>query len=101
MKYISIVMFLVVMLSHIASATAASEYVYVYSVDYNEDTAIVVRRNGDVYMIEKGVGCLSLWSFTEKTVVIESPGLFAGVGSHLIIPDLEQKCRIWNAKLIW
>lgn len=26
-----------------------------------DDQAIIVRHNGDAYLIEKSVGCLSLW----------------------------------------
>jgi len=62
-----------------------------------DDNAIVVRENGDAYRIEKGVGCLSLWRFEGKAVLINSPGLFLGVGSELILPDVDQKCRIWDS----
>jgi hypothetical protein len=76
-------------------AHAASEWVYLYKA--MDDNAIVVRKNGDAYQIEKGVGCLSLWRFEGKAVLITSPGLFLGVGSELILPDADQKCRIWNS----
>ena len=75
-----------------------SEYVVVQKV--NDDKAIVERANGDVFQIEKGVGCLSLWRFEGKRVVITSPGLFAGVGSQLVLPDLNQQCRIWDSKQV-
>jgi len=71
------------------SAHAASEWVYLYKA--MDDNAIVVRKNGDAYQIEKGVGCLSLWRFEGKAVLITSPGLFLGVGSELILPDADKK----------
>jgi hypothetical protein len=74
---------------------AASEWVYVYKA--MDDNAIVVRKNGEAYQIEKGVGCLSLWMFEGKSVLVTSPGLFLGVGSELILPEVDQKCRIWNS----
>lgn len=77
------------------SAYAASEWVYLYKA--MDDNAIVVRENGDAYQIEKGVGCLSLWRFEGKAVLITSPGMFLGVGSELILPDANQKCRIWDS----
>ncbi|KPN75978.1 MULTISPECIES: hypothetical protein [Shewanella] len=77
------------------SAHAASEWVYLYKA--MDDNAIVVRKNGDAYQIEKGVGCLSIWRFEGKAVLISSPGLFLGVGSELILPDADQKCRIWDS----
>jgi len=76
-------------------AHAASEWVYLYKA--MDDNAIVVRKNGDAYQIEKGVGCLSLWRFEGKAVLVTSPGLFLGVGSELILPDADQKCRIWDS----
>lgn len=72
-----------------------TEYVTVKSV--KDDSAVVVRRDGAVYSIEKGVGCLSLWRYEGRQVVINSPGLFLGVGSTLVIPQLDQTCRIWTA----
>ena len=77
---------------------AGTEYVYVQKT--MDDKAIIVRQNGDAYLIEKGVGCLSLWRFEGKTVLINSPGLFLGVGSELLIPDAQQKCRIWNSEYL-
>lgn len=79
---------------------AASEYVLVVKILEDDDKAIVQRRNGDQYLIEKGIGCLSLFRYEGKLVVINSPGLFAGIGSHLIIPDRDQTCKIWDSDFI-
>ncbi|GEN35923.1 SH3 domain-containing protein [Aneurinibacillus danicus] len=77
------------------------EVVYVDKVDSIKNQAIVVRKSGDVYFIEYGVGALSTWQYEGKTVYISSPGIFAGVGSHLILPDHEgQKARIWDSKYV-
>ena len=70
------------------TSIASSEYVLVVKILDDDDKAIVQRRNGDQYLIEKGIGCLSLFRYEGKIVVINSPGLFAGIGSHLIIPSL-------------
>lgn len=77
---------------------ARAEYVYIQKT--MGDQAIIVRKNGDAYLIEKGVGCLSLWRYEGKLVLINSPGIFLGVGSELLIPDLNQKCRIWNSEYL-
>jgi hypothetical protein len=86
----TIILLLIAQLAH-----SASEWVYLYKT--MNDNAIVVRENGEAYQIEKGVGCLSLWRFVGKAVLITSPGLFLGVGSELILPDADQKCRIWDS----
>jgi hypothetical protein len=62
--------------------------------------AIIQRRNGEMYLIEYGVGVISIWRYEGKAVLIHSPGLFCGVGSSIILPDDDQKARIWNAEQI-
>jgi hypothetical protein len=86
----------VVTLFACSTAHAGVEAVFVKKA--MDDKAIVVRANGEMYLIEKGVGCLSLWRYEGKRVYINSPGLFLGVGSSLLIPDAEQQCRIWNSE---
>jgi hypothetical protein len=78
------------------SVAAGVEAVFVKKV--MDDKAIIVRANGDTYLIEKGVGCLSLGRFEGKNVYVNSPGLFLGVGSRLLIPDAGQECRIWDSE---
>ena len=73
-------------------AHAASEWVYLYK--EMDDKVIVLRNNGKVYQLEKNAGCPSLSGFEGKTVQVTSPGAFLGAGSELILPDVDQKCRI-------
>ncbi len=82
------------------SALAGAESVTVVKVLDNEDSGIIERRNGERWLIEKGVGALSFWRFEGKQVIINSPGMFCGVGSHVILPDLDQQARIWKAEQI-
>jgi len=81
-----------------SSAHAGVEAVFVKKA--MDDKAIIVRANREMYLIEKGVGCLSLWQYEGKRVYIESPGLFLGVGSSLLIPDAGQQCRIWDSEYL-
>ena len=64
----------------------------------NDDKGIIARANGEEYLIEKGVGCLSFWRFEGKRVLVTYPGVFGGVGSRLVLPDVDQSCRIWSAE---
>lgn len=79
----------------VSDARAAVEEVYVQRVF--GDSAIIVRRDGSSYLIEKGVGCLSLQRYEGREVMISSPSLFLGVGSTLVIVEQNQSCRIWSA----
>jgi hypothetical protein len=51
-------------------------------------------------LIEKGIGTLSFWHYEGKQILIYSPGLFCGIGSKVILPDVGQQARIWNAEPI-
>jgi len=82
------------------SAMTATEFVTVAKILSNDDFGIIVRSNGNAYQIEKGVGCISFWRYEGKKVLISSPGLFLGIGSELILPNDNQKCRIWDSKEI-
>lgn len=81
-------------------AYGASEYVTVIKIVGNDDQGIIERSNGERWLIEKGIGALSFWLYEGKQVIIHSPGLFAGVGSTVILPDREQSARIWSAERI-
>jgi len=85
---------------YIPVVLAGAEWVLVAKVLDDDDKGIIVRNNGDAYVIEKGVGCLSFWRYEGKRVLISSPGIFLGVGSKLILPDAGQECRIWDSKAL-
>lgn len=77
------------------------EAVYLYKVFDTDYKAIIVRSNGEMYLIEYGIGAISLPFYEGKIVYIYSPtSIFAGIGSKIIIPDRNQSARIWNAELI-
>lgn len=77
---------------------ADAEFVTVVKVLSNDDHGIIVRANGNAYQIEKGIGCPSFSRYEGKQGLVSSPGLFLGIGSESILPNDNQKCRIWNSK---
>lgn len=79
------------------STFAQAEWVYLYkTIGY--DKAVVVRNNQEVYMIQKGLGCLSLSIHESKFIIVYFPGLFGGFNGKIILPDNNEECNIWNAK---
>ena len=77
---------------------AEAEHVVLRSV--MKDKLIVVRKDGTAYLVEKGMGCLSVSQYEGRQVVIDSPGRFLGVGSRLLLPNAEQDCQIWQARQV-
>jgi len=69
---------LIVLTVGLSTAIAGTEYVTVIKVLDDNDKGIIERRNGERWLIEKGVGALSFWRFEGKKVLIHSPGLFCG-----------------------
>jgi hypothetical protein len=76
-----------------------TESVSVYKI-LDSDRAMIIRDNGETWILEKGVGCLSLDFYEGKQILIYSPGLFAGIGSKIILPDRDQQCKIWDAEYL-
>ena len=82
-----------------ASSTTGAESVRVtVEVDYIHNRYIIQRRNGEQWLIEFGVGCLSLP--VGRDVLVVSPGRFAGVGSTIVDTNRQRQCRIWDARLL-
>ena len=72
---------------------------FVKSVD--DSHAVIRRKTGGAYLLEYGVGCMSLSIMIEgRMLYVYSPGLFAGIGSKIILPDRGQECRVWDAILL-
>ncbi|MGE5835540.1 MAG: hypothetical protein ACM4AI_13740 [Acidobacteriota bacterium] len=74
------------------SIEPSREFVLVQRV--SGDTAVVVRSNGATYFIEKSGGCQSLSEFAARRVVIDSSARFLDAGSKLLLPEVDQSCRI-------
>lgn len=70
------------------------EWVYVVAVDdvYNEVT--VIRGNGEVWLLEYGFGCLSMWRYEGDVVGVAGSYLFAGIGSYIVLPRHDATCRV-------
>ena len=91
---------LVLLLAVSAPVFAGAESVLLVKVLQDDDKLIIQRRNGDRWMITKGIGALSTYRYEGRMVIINSPGLFCGIGSSLVLVDEGQEARIWDAEEI-
>lgn len=89
--------FVLFALLSVVSAIAAPEAVLLQKVDEINNKAVIMRRGGEQYQIDYGVGVISISSFLGKAVVIDSPGIFLGVGSSIVLPGRDQSARIWDS----
>jgi hypothetical protein len=83
-----------------APVFAGAESVLLVKVLQDDDKLIIQRRNGDRWMITKGIGALSTYRYEGRMVIINSPGMFCGIGSSLVLVDEGQEARIWDAEEI-
>ena len=98
--YYRIITFIFLIFFRVSFAIAGVEWVFVEKIFSDDNKGIIVRTNGEVYLIEKGVGCFSFWRYEGKRVLIVSPGKFLGIGAKLILPENSQQCRILDYKLL-
>lgn len=89
---------LVLLVASSVPAFAGVEPVLLVKVLRDDNKLIIQRRNGDKWMITKGVGALSTYRYEGKMVVISSPGVFCGTGSTLLLVDDGQEARILDAE---
>jgi hypothetical protein len=84
----------------VSQTRAATELVTLVKVLQDDDKGIIERRNGERWLVEKGVGARTFWRYEGRQVLITSPGRFCGPGSRLIIPDTDQEARIVSAEML-
>jgi len=74
---------------------------YVRSVIDSEDNIIVVDSYGSEYLVEYGIGCLSMWRHEGKIIYIDIGGIFLdGIGDTIYLFDSDDDCRVWDADLV-
>jgi len=66
----------------------------------DDDRAIISDKYGDKYMIEYGIGCLSIWRYEDDYVYIEKGSFIDGIGDTIYLPDEDGDCRVWDAEEI-
>lgn len=84
----------------VPAAAARVDSVYVDQVLDDDYKVVITRSDESIWLLEYGIGCLSLWRFEGRMILISSPGTFAGVGSRLVLPNDSGSCRIWDAELL-
>jgi hypothetical protein len=82
----------------VTAAAHSGEHVTVKKV--MKEQVVVSRSSGATYRLNTAAGCMSLWRYEGKQVVVTSPVTFAGAGSKVVIPDVNQECRVWSSARI-
>lgn len=98
--WVFLILIIIINTIPINTVGASLEKVLLKKVMDTDYKAIIVRSNGEMYLIEYGVGVISLWLYEGRYIHIYSPGIFAGVGSKIMLLDKDREARIWNSEYI-
>ncbi|GIW66108.1 MAG: hypothetical protein KatS3mg095_0006 [Candidatus Parcubacteria bacterium] len=80
-------------------AEASFKKFYVKKVLDSEDKIIVEDEYGDQYLVEYGLGCLSMWRYEGEYIYIDVGGAFLdGIGDRIYLLDSDQDCRVWDVE---
>src|SRR3989344_1290683 len=97
-KIILGVLMLCLLSSGIAEADSFKRY-YVTKVLDSDDKIIVEDSWGDKYIVEYGIGCLSMWRYEDEYIHINVGGAFLdGIGDTIYLLDSDDECRVWDAE---
>jgi len=83
--------------SAVAQLPGRAEWVYIMAVPRSGNDQVFVYRYADrqAWLFDLSIGCFGLWRNNGADAVVQSPGIFAGIGSTFHVDG--QQCRIWDA----
>lgn len=74
---------------------------YVTKVLDSGDDVILRDKFGDQFLVEYGIGCLSMWRYEGKTINVDIGGTFLdGISDQIYLFDSDDSCKVWDAEEI-
>lgn len=97
-KIIILAMVSLLFLSFATPSNASNLKKYYVIKDLYSDYKIIVEDSyGDQYLVEYGIGCLSMWRYEGKYIYIDVGGAFLdGIGDTIYLFDSDDDCRVWD-----
>lgn len=72
---------------------------YVEDVSDSKDEIIIQDKKGYRYLVEYGIGCLSMWRYENKNIDIDIGGSFLdGISDRIYLFNSDDDCKVWNAE---
>ncbi len=74
---------------------------FVIKVLDSSDTILAEDKFGTQYLVEYGIGCLSMWRYEGKNIYIDVGGGFLNaISDQIYLFDSEDSCKVWDAEEI-
>ena len=72
---------------------------YYVVAEFSSDYKIIVEDSwGDKYLVEYGIGCLSMWRYENKTIYIDVSGWLDGIGDEIYLFDSTTRVKFGMLK---
>lgn len=97
MSRILLALFLMVVSS---LAFAGAESVLLVKILQDNDKLLIQRRNGEQWIVTRGIGNMAIYRYEGRQVVINSPGMFCGLNSSLLLVEGGHEYKILDAEEI-
>ncbi len=69
--------------------------------DIGSDQILVEDTSGYDYLVEYGIGCLSMWRYENKYIYIDIGGYsLDGISDTIYLFDSDDECRVWSSDSI-
>lgn len=90
-------LFLIIFLGASTAQSANLKKYYVVKELSSDYKIIVEDAYGDQYLVEYGIGCLSMWRYEGKYIHIDVGGAFLdGIGDRIYLFDSDADCRVFD-----
>lgn len=72
---------------------------FVEKVIDGDDKIIATNSKGTTFLVEYGMGCLSMWNYEGRSIDIDVGGAFLnGIGDRIYLFDSGDDCKVWDAE---
>jgi len=70
---------------------------FVHQVFDSDDKIMVEDSYGDLYLVEYGIGCLSMWRYEDKYIQIDiGGGYLDAISDRIYLFDSDDDCSVWD-----
>jgi hypothetical protein len=81
----------------VTSAEELNLQEYYLEAQAGTDKVILTDSWGDQYLVEYGVGCLSMWRYVDEYIYVDVGGAFLdAIGDTIYLLDDGDSCRVWD-----
>lgn len=92
--------FFIVLLFLAVPFTANADFKPFFVVTEVDSYEVILQDKwGDQFLVEYGIGCLSMWRYVDEVIYVDVGGAFLdGIGDTIYLLDTDDDCRVWDVE---